>query len=427
MQPDAVKSGSRSVTLLLGSLAAVLVLVIIFFPDLAFQSSLEGLTIWWKLVFPALMPFFILSELLIGFGVIHGIGILLEPLMRLIFRLPGVSGWALSSGFIVGFPTGAKITAVLREKGLLSRLEAQRLSAVSHLCSPLFLLTVVGVGFLHNARLGLLLAIIHYISALAAGLILALKDRRDPEAGARRESDKQPANASDPIGKRALDAMRTAYLEDGRTFGKLLGDSVISSVQTLMLIGGYMMIFSVIINVVTIARLTDVIRLVTAVLPDSLQIGTDLAPQWVKGLFEIHLGAYAFSQGQDIPLLWQMSLLSGFLAWGGLSAHAQVAGLQQKTDVRYGSFLLSRLLHAALAFLCTFMLWKPLGLLLRDVEPSFLWLDKIASPERTNQLPFINGSPWSYWLPLLSQVTLLISVMILVSLFIQSIKSQRSN
>ena len=57
------------------------------------------------------MPFLIMTELLIGFGVIQGIGILLEPLMRIVFRLPGVSGWALASGLIVGFPAGAKITA----------------------------------------------------------------------------------------------------------------------------------------------------------------------------------------------------------------------------------------------------------------------------------------------------------------------------
>lgn len=110
---------AKFTTLVLGALAGLVVISVILFPDKAFQSSLEGLTIWWKLVFPALMPFLIMTELLIGFGVIQGTGVLLEPLMRVIFRLPGVSGWALASGFVVGFPAGARITASLREKTFL--------------------------------------------------------------------------------------------------------------------------------------------------------------------------------------------------------------------------------------------------------------------------------------------------------------------
>ncbi len=172
MQPKNVRSNSKLTTLVLGSLAALVVVSIILFPDKAFQSSLEGLTIWWKLVFPALMPFLIMTELLIGFGVIQGIGILLEPLMRIVFRLPGVSGWALASGLIVGFPTGAKITATLREKNLISQTETERLTALSHLCSPLFLIMVVGVGFLHSAKLGFILAVVHYVSAILTGFLM---------------------------------------------------------------------------------------------------------------------------------------------------------------------------------------------------------------------------------------------------------------
>ena len=33
---------------------------------------------WWEVVFPSLLPFFILSELLIGFGVVKFVGLLLE-------------------------------------------------------------------------------------------------------------------------------------------------------------------------------------------------------------------------------------------------------------------------------------------------------------------------------------------------------------
>ncbi|MFC5448296.1 nucleoside recognition domain-containing protein [Paenibacillus aestuarii] len=428
MQRMHTKYGSKLSTLLLGGLAALVVVSIILFPDRAFQSSLEGLTIWWKLVFPALLPFFILTELFIGFGVLQGLGVLLEPIMRKLFRLPGVSGWALASGLIVGFPSGARITASLREKRLLSRLETERLTALTHLCSPLFLIMVVGVGFLHSARLGAILAIVHYVAAILTGLLTRHKtdkSREDAPAAPgeqpESEADRLPLKLQTAsIWLRALYTMRNAHLHDGRTFGKLLGDSVITSVQALMLIGGYMMIFSVLINVISIIHLTHTLSFVTDYLLSFMNLTTDTAPQWIKGILEIHLGAYAFSQIEDLPLLPQLSLLSAFLGWGGLSAHAQVAGLHQKTDARYVAFFVARIVHALLAFALTIVLWKPLSFLLRNDQPSFLWLDTSGSGKTARAFPLNGEAAWGLWGPVTSQLLLLLSAMLIVSLLIQA-------
>ncbi|NRF91141.1 hypothetical protein HQN89_08930 [Paenibacillus frigoriresistens] len=424
MQPKKVRSNSKLTTLVLGSLAALVVVSIILFPDKAFQSSLEGLTIWWKLVFPALMPFLIMTELLIGFGVLQGLGLLLEPLMRIVFRLPGISGWALASGLIVGFPTGAKITASLREKNLISQTETERLTALSHLCSPLFLIMVVGVGFLHSAKLGFILAIIHYASAILTGFLMRnpkkalqpLANSHELQIGALKPTNHSSAS----VWKLSLSTMRQAYLQDGRPFGKLLGDSVTSSVQTLMLIGGYMMIFSVLINVVNITHLTDAFRPVTHYLLGFMNVHTDTTPLWLKGFLEIHLGAYAFSQAQGLSLLPQMALLSAFLGWGGLSAHAQVAGFHQKTDARYLFFFQSRTLHAVIALVLTVLLWKPLQLLTLDSEPSFLWLDKAKNEYPMVAFPLNGESAWGLWGPMLTQFLLLFTLMLIISTFLRT-------
>ncbi|MDR6883815.1 nucleoside recognition domain-containing protein [Bacillus sp. 3255] len=419
MRPSKVKSNPKLTTLVLGALTALVVVSIILFPDKAFQSSLEGLTIWWKLVFPALMPFLILTELLIGFGVIQGTGVLLDPLMRRLFRLPGISGWALASGLIVGFPSGAKITATLHEKKLITRSDTERVTSLSHLCSPLFMVMVVGVGFLHSAKLGILLAIVHYITAAITGILMRMFQSpvQSSEDGLTIQTELVPPG---PIWKHAICTMRQAYLHDGRAFGKLLGDSVLTSVQTLMLIGGYMMIFSVLINVLTITHLTDALRPLTAALLGFMNIHTDTAPLWIKGFMEIHLGAYAWSQAQDLALLPQMALLSAFLGWGGLSAHAQVAGFQQHTDARYSFFFQSRLLHAVLALVFTILLWKPLQFLLKDTEPSFLWLD--AHPHTEALLPALlnSGSLWGIGTMTLVPFALCLLVMLTVSALLRT-------
>ncbi|MCX7781115.1 MAG: hypothetical protein N2491_09420, partial [Negativicutes bacterium] len=67
------------------------------YPKEAFDSAIMGLNLWWNVVFPALLPFFILSEILMGLGVVHFIGVMLEPLMRPIFNVPGVGAFALTT------------------------------------------------------------------------------------------------------------------------------------------------------------------------------------------------------------------------------------------------------------------------------------------------------------------------------------------
>ena len=90
---------------------------------------------------------FILSELLIGFGIVKFVGLLLEPFMRPIFRVPGVGGFVLAMGMASGNPAGAKLTARLRQDKQISRVEAERLVSFTNSSNPLFIFAAVAVGF----------------------------------------------------------------------------------------------------------------------------------------------------------------------------------------------------------------------------------------------------------------------------------------
>ena len=83
-------------------------------PQAALQASIRGLNIWWEVVFPSLLPFFIIAELLISIGVVKFIGVILEPLMRPLFRVPGIGGFVWAMGMASGF-AGAKLSARLRK------------------------------------------------------------------------------------------------------------------------------------------------------------------------------------------------------------------------------------------------------------------------------------------------------------------------
>lgn len=130
---------------------------VITHPQESFDASKSGLAMWWEVVFPSLLPFFILSELLIGFGVVRFVGLLLEPFMRPVFRVPGVGGFVLAMGMASGNPAGAKLTSRLRQERQISRSkQSGSLRSPTHLTRCLFR-SRCGRLF-HNPSLGVVLA-----------------------------------------------------------------------------------------------------------------------------------------------------------------------------------------------------------------------------------------------------------------------------
>jgi sporulation integral membrane protein YlbJ len=344
-------SQSRLTSLLLACMAALLVVCIIIYPNSVFQSSLSGMSLWWEYVFPALLPFLILTEIMMGSGALHAVGTLLDPFMRFFFRTSGNAGWALAMGLFAGYPAGASTTAKLRERQALLPNEAERVLIVSHLCNPAVMIRVIGVGFFHQATLGMFIAIVHYTSALFMGLMLP-RTRDDNRIVA-------PSTATERIWTRAMQSAKAAQQEDGRKFGKILGDGVTHSIQTLMLIGGWMMFFSVLQQVIL------------HLLPP-LVANEGFAAQLVVCILEPHLGAYIIAQSSSASLVIKVAIVGAVLGWSGLSMHAQVKSLLQSTELRYLAFLKARLLHAALAFGLTVLAWKPLNSLLDHLQPSAL-------------------------------------------------------
>ncbi|MGF9824285.1 nucleoside recognition domain-containing protein, partial [Brevibacillus agri] len=91
-------------TLLLALSTVALVLTLVIYSQISFEAAVRGLKIWWEVVFPSTLPFIVLSEVLMGLGVVHFVGVLLEPLMRPLFNVPGTGGFVLAMGFSSGYP-----------------------------------------------------------------------------------------------------------------------------------------------------------------------------------------------------------------------------------------------------------------------------------------------------------------------------------
>lgn len=329
------------------ALAATTVTVaMIFYPEEAFEAAVEGLEVWWEIVFPALLPFFICAELLMALGVVHFTGVLLEPLMRPLFNVPGVGSFVMAMGLASGYPGGAVLTAKMRKEGLCSRTEAERLLCFTNTADPLFMTGAVAVGMFGNPAVGRALVASHYLSALILGVMLRFwgnkKDRVEAPL----------SQAKGPIIVRALRALIVARRKDGRPLGQLLGDSIRTSVTTLLLIGGFIILFSVAIRMLAIVGIVDFMSRLFFRLLGHFGLHPGTLEALVCGTFEITLGTQLASQA-SAPLYQNVMTASAIIAWSGLSVHAQVAAVIQGTDIRMTPYVISRLVQAVLAALLT--------------------------------------------------------------------------
>jgi sporulation integral membrane protein YlbJ len=343
---------SRLKTVLLAVSVTIMAVSLIVYPDESFKASIRGLDMWWEIVFPSLLPFFIISEMLIGFGIVKFIGVLLEPLMRPVFRVPGVGGFVWAMGMASGFPAGAKITARLREEKQISRIEAERLVAFTNSSNPLFIFGAVSVGFFNNPQLGIILALSHYIGNVCVGLMMRYHGRHDIE-----EQKNEKNKSKFPI-RTALIALHRTRIKDNRPIGKLLGDAVTSSIQTLLMIGGFIILFSVVNKILFHLHITAFFANIFEIILKALSIPGSLSIPLISGMFEITQGSQLASQAQDASLL-QMAIITSFvLAFSGFSVQAQVASILAQTDIRFQPFFIARIFHGVFASIFTIIFWK---------------------------------------------------------------------
>lgn len=323
---------------------------LISFPEEAFQASLKGLDTWWKIVFPSLLPFFIVSELLIGFGIVRFIGVLLEPFMRPIFRVPGVGGFVWAMGMASGNPAGAKLTVRMRQEKAITRIEGERLVAFTSSANPLFIFGAVAVGFFHNVQLGIILGIAHYTGNIFVGLIMRFYGKE------KLEKHDDPSFSL----KKAFQTLHETRIKNHKPLGKLLGDSVIHSIHTLLMIGGFIIIFSVINRLLTILQISHLFAHLINGIFTIFSISDLLSVPFISGLFEMTIGIQLISEIRPIDLMQQTVVASFLLAFGGFSVQAQVSSILAQSDIRFLPFFCARLLHGVLAAIITWIIWKPL-------------------------------------------------------------------
>jgi len=310
----------------------------VIFPEEAYKAASQGLLLWWQVVLPSLLPFFICAELLVAMGAMEYMGALLEPLMRPLFRLPGEAALAIVMGYTSGFPTGAAITARLRQNNLISREEGERLLAFTNNASPLFIVVGVATGILNAPQLGILLLGVHYLSNLCIGIFLRFFAK-----GASLHIKKICTNSR----------CRIEVNRHHEPVGKLLKNAAQKAGGNIAIIGCYLVFFSVLTQMLSTSGFAEIIWQPFVALGFSKEIVASIS----AGFWEMTLGVNTVGAGA-LPISIAFPLCASILAWGGLSVQAQVAAMVSETDIHCGIYLICRFIHSAVSFVLAFMIYN---------------------------------------------------------------------
>lgn len=283
-----------------------LLLFLFLFPQDSFQASCDGVMLWFHTVLPSLLPFIILSNLLMQTSLIERLLRRLEPLCRVLLGLSACGAYAWILGMLCGFPMGAKLTADLYTSGRIDRAEAEYLLTISNHASPMFIITFVVLQTLGDGRLLTPVLFILYGSALLSMAVMRVIHHRYGHYTDRHRK-KEVSMASSP--------------------GALLDTSIMNGFEIITRLGGYIILFS--IYGAMLRKLLMPFPLSQAIIAGITEITT--------GITCIHLS--------PLPELVKFPLILVCTSFGGLSTLAQTNCVIQESGLSIRTYLSGKLLN----------------------------------------------------------------------------------
>ncbi|MDF2945854.1 MAG: sporulation integral rane protein YlbJ [Bacillales bacterium] len=320
-------------------------IAMIYYTSESLESAKVGFKLWAEVVFPSLLPFFIITDLLISYGIINFLGYFLEPLAKRLFNVNGVGGVVFFLAIAAGFPSGAKMAVKLYENGEITKDEAERIAAFCNFSSPLFILGAVGVGMFSSYKIGILLMIIHYVSNALVGITLGIFSKKIKERNLASRSKKIK------ISELFFNTAKT----NKKPFGTQMGESVTNSIEILLSICGFLVLFAV-LN--TLLNSSGIVNYVAIVFEKLLNISPAIIQDMSTGLLEVTIGVKAISISKTLSIFAKICIASMLLGFNGFSVHSQIASILNPAGLSYKPFLYARILQALYSIILVLIFWK---------------------------------------------------------------------
>ena len=275
------------------------------------ESIKFSFSICFNNLFPSLIPFMILSNILIQYNFIDELSSIFNKIMTKIFKINKNCSFAVIMSILSGTPSNAKYLKDLYDNNSITITDIKKCLNFCHFTNPIFILGTIGLTFLNNKKLGLIILISHYLASLLLGIFNK---------------------------KENIIFIENKNSKEKKSFINILNNSIINTSNTLLLILGI---------------ITTCI-IITTIINKTFNINENY--KFIYGFIEITQGLkYLSLSNLNIEL---KTILSCFLiSFGGLCIHLQVFSILDNKKIRYLPYLISRIIHSILSsFICFVLL-----------------------------------------------------------------------
>lgn len=285
----------------------------IIYPSPLIKSASQSLCLWYTGVLPTLFPFAVGINILTEIGFAQALGKKLNFFVTKLFHVNGCGGFALIMGLLAGYPAGANVTADLYGKKLITTKEAQCILSFCNNAGPIFITVTAGSLLLKSKEIGYILLLSTILSNIICGILIGHLHKK-PEL--------------------CTDRLFAMGKNKPKPLGAILGNSISSAANTLIVIGGYIVLFGILIKILFL----------TGILSSKAIIATGL----VAGLLEMTNGISLLSTA---PLnMFTKTFLSAFiLSFGGASIQLQITGILESVPINMPTYYATQIFKALLS------------------------------------------------------------------------------
>ena len=266
-----------------------------------------GLTLWYTSVLPSLLPFLIVSSLMMKTGLFRYLNRLYAPLLCRIFRISEDGCYAVLMGFLCGFPMGAKVTADLVREQHISREEGTYLLGFCNNVSPSFFINYICLKKLGCTKVPWVLCAFFYAMPLLYG-ICSRPFYHFP--------------FSDTTNKKQAPLHRLQF--------PMLDACMMDSFATVTKLGGYIVLFSILVRMMQLLPLPTPVSIL------------------ISSLLEISCGIHQITALTGCSTRLMTAYACACASFGGFSIWAQTSSVLHDTTLTMRSWLTGRIILALL-------------------------------------------------------------------------------
>lgn len=303
---------------LLTIIILICITLFIINPSSCMQATLRGGKVWLINVLPALLPFFILTRLIISLNQTS-----IPALDRFTNKCFNTNnaGLVYFLSLLSGYPVGAKMISSYYEDGTIDKSTATKMFSFCSTSGPMFIVGTVGIGVFRSTSIGYVLLISHILGSFFNGLLYR---------GHGTHSTQLKSTVTNTS----------------------LNDVMYDSIISILLVGGYIVFCSVIIELLTITNIIPSLAHLIAQIPC---FEYNSVYSFICGIIEITNGLIMLGSC-NISVSVQIILASILIAFSGICIMFQSLGFLNKIGIKKSTIVAQKLTQSLISGLIAFLI-----------------------------------------------------------------------